>query len=270
MSKQSALKQAVKRTFDRLFIKQPRVRRLVTKLAYGNGLKKITLLGTEYVVDTVRENGYLRASRLSSRSQFLSHELDVLNVCCVIAAEVDYFLDVGANVGTVAGTVAQTLRYCGKLTKVIAFEAHPNTFIRLKINAAAIGFDAYNCALSDCPRELDFVDGAVSHVFTTFENASGYNIKSEVIRVEANTLDAVSPPHGTIALKIDVEGQEAEVVHGARALLEARRIKHIYFDGLKDYALLAELASHGFECSDMTSGGPATDKSFRIIASLKP
>lgn len=266
--KRSFIEQGIVVLRENLFIKCPKIRRLVTRIMYGNGERTVRLAGVDFVVDVVRENGYLRAARLASRSQFLSRELDVVQICCVISSGVDIFLDVGANVGTVSGCVKHALSRSGRAIRVIAFEAHPDTFSRLKKNADAIGFDCSNIAISDKPGSLDFADGAVSHVFTSIDHASQYNIEDEVITVDTDTLDALTPIEGSIAIKIDVEGQEANVIRGGLGLIKSGRVKYIYFDGLKDPSILGELRAAGYRCCDTVTGEDVTDQSFGILASL--
>jgi hypothetical protein len=48
---------------DQLLIKQPRIRSLATRLAYGSGVRVIELMRLTLVVDALKENGYLRASQ---------------------------------------------------------------------------------------------------------------------------------------------------------------------------------------------------------------
>lgn len=264
--KRSPIRHAMVVLREHFIIKSPKVRRTLTKLIYGSGKREVRLAGGIYQVDAIRENGYLRASRLSARSQFLSRELDVLNICSMLAAEADIFIDVGANIGTVAGSVARSAHLCAKTLKVIAIEAHPDTYERLSQNGSSIGFECHNLALSDQRGELTFVDGAVSHVFTTVENASRYNIASEKITVKAATLEEIAPPTGLIAMKIDVEGQEAKVLRGGWKLLESGRVRSIYFDGLKDKSILDELRALNYRCTDTVSGAPASAESFGITA----
>jgi len=105
-------------------------------------------------------------------------------------------------------------------------------------------------------------------VFTSIDHASQYNIEDEVITVDTDTLDALTPIEGSIAIKIDVEGQEANVIRGGLGLIKSGRVKYIYFDGLKDPSILGELRAAGYRCCDTVTGEDVTDQSFGILASL--
>lgn len=63
---------------DRLFIKQPKFRRAVTRLVEGDSEKQIDVCGTKLIVNTIKEHGYLRASRLCQHSSLLRDELAVI------------------------------------------------------------------------------------------------------------------------------------------------------------------------------------------------
>ena len=43
------------------FIKNPKLRIIITKIIFGTGRETINLAGTEFVIDKQLENGYLRA-----------------------------------------------------------------------------------------------------------------------------------------------------------------------------------------------------------------
>src|SRR5262249_1990702 len=77
-------------------------------------------------------------------------------------------------------------------------------------------------------------DGAVSNVFTTTENASSYSIRRERSFCECRRLDDLPVVGNSIVMKIDVEGQELEVLLGAKKYFDGCRVKALYLDGYKD------------------------------------
>ncbi len=122
------------------------------------------------------------------------------------------FVDVGANVGTYALTIAPRV---GSSGTVIAVEPHPVAFARLSFNRAASGFSQVKliaAAAGDGDGELLIeTDGdnlGASHVVVG--EPSG-----RAIRVPALTLQRILGDTGVTkldALKIDVEGFEDRVL----------------------------------------------------------
>lgn len=68
----------VRFAIDRFFIKQPRLREWVTRWVYGTGETEVELFGVKLVIDRLRENGYLRASRKVRSSSALGDEMGAL------------------------------------------------------------------------------------------------------------------------------------------------------------------------------------------------
>lgn len=199
---------------DRYFIKQPRLRRWVTRLMEGECERDVELLGALVRVHSVKEHGYLRASRLIARSSLLRDEVPVLINLAALFRDGDSFLDIGANVGVFSLSLVRLCRIFPRL-RFYAFEAHPDTFARLELRAAEAGIRAFNFALSDREGSLEFVGGAVSNVFTTSENACAYSIRDERLVVPCRRLDQLPIEGHSLILKIDVEGQEQNVLEGA-------------------------------------------------------
>ena len=237
----------MRKFFDRYFFKQPWLRKFVTTLLEGDHDVRANLLGTPMCINTVKEHGYLRASRLSASNCLLRDELPVIINLAMLLERGDSFVDVGANVGVFVCTLARMRRIVGE-TFFYAFEANPDTRARLRASAEPLGVVVHPVALSDHNGELKFVSGAVSNIFTTVENASEYNVLHSVQSVPCRRLDEFEISGDSIVLKIDVEGQEKEVLFGARKLFEANRVKAVYLDNYKDEtAVEAFLREYGFD-----------------------
>ena len=251
---------------DRWFLKQPRLRRLVTRLLEGDREHEVALLGAQVRVHSVKEHGYLRASRLARKSVLLREELPVLLNLAALLAPGDVFVDAGANVGVFSLALAR-LRPLVPGLSCHAFEANPDTFARLAPMAAAAGVTAHQVALSDREGTLEFVAGAVSHVFTTVEHASEYSLGGGArVSVPCRRLDSFAFPAASIVLKIDVEGQETAVLNGAGELFDAGRVKAVYLDGYKDRAVEKFLAAHGFALLDAKTLAPVEGHIFGLLA----
>lgn len=255
--------------FDRYFVKQPRIRRLLTRLLAGDRDIDVPLLGSSIRVNTIKENGYLVASRLAGYSALLRDEVPtMLNLACLLN-DGDTFVDIGANVGIYCLNLARMKRVCTN-TRFYAFEANPDTFSRLAPNAKSMGVIAQNIALSDRQGTLEFVGGAVSHVFTTVENSNAYSLANERTSVPCTRLDQIEIAGDSIMLKIDVEGQEKSVLDGAAGLFRAHRIKAVYLDGYKARSIEGFLKDEGFSLFDGRTLAPTEGGVFSLLALRRP
>ncbi len=131
--------------------------------------------------------------------------------------------DVGANIGLSSLVFAQA---AGATGKVIAFEPHPATAARLRGNLAQNGISnvtIIEAAVGATPGQVTFHESA----HPTLSSASV--IPRDLVRsfdVPVTTVDIAWVEAGkpkVAALKIDVEGGELEVLHGARELLARDR-----------------------------------------------
>jgi FkbM family methyltransferase len=156
------------------------------------------------------------------------YELPLTNRLCEIAkSERGTLIDAGANYGyySLLWTAA------APNNRVIAFEASPRNFPALTANLVLNGVsrrvDARNKAVGDKVGVAHFKMSAI-------EQSGWDKITSEASEsnwsVPLTTLDSELEDREYTALKIDCEGYDHHVVLGARKLLEARRVKHVFFE----------------------------------------
>jgi FkbM family methyltransferase len=166
--------------------------------------------GTQFIVDLDDVIGYEIAIR-----RFEWRELKLMiDACRRITPAV--FLDVGANIGLYSCVLGRH-----KLVRsVIAFEPDRENFARLQaniaLNALADLIDARHAAVGDASGVVTLVpSGTANRGTSRIEPGAG-----DGYEVASVALDTVVPMRGAmIALKVDVEGYEAQVLAGAAQML---------------------------------------------------
>jgi FkbM family methyltransferase len=251
---------------DRFYNKSPKIRLLISKLLFGDKDIQVNLFGTNLIINTLRESGYFRAFKLAKSSSLIRDEVSILMTILSISRSNDTFVDVGANIGVFSSVVSQ-FSQLNRNINVCAFEANPSTYERLRANAKEHGFQSFNVGISNQECELEFVDGAVSHVFTTVENTSAYNLTDRTTMVKCQRLDTFDILGDSIILKIDVEGQELDVLEGAKAFFDNKRVKAVYLDGFsRQDQVLNFLNNYGFSFFDGTNMSKTEGKIFSLLA----
>jgi len=143
-------------------------------------------------------------------------------------------IDVGANVGEYSKSVIEN----NTKVRLFSFEPHPVTFEVLQSNAVALGYTAMNLAVGVEKGFVELFDHA------TTDGSQHASIHKSVIedihqskstshRVAITTLDAFMGETGLARvdlLKIDTEGNELQVLSGAKYALAAGRIELIHFE----------------------------------------
>lgn len=249
---------------DKYFIKSPRLRSAVTRVIFGNKDMNVTLVGAKLLVNSVLENGYFRAALKAKNSSLFRDEIPVLVTLANFIGNDSVFIDVGANIGIFSVTLSRFMRlYPG--FGIIAFEVNPKTFGRLSLNARAHGFVAHNLGLGRSEHEAKFVEGAVSHVTTKVDLVNSYNIRHMEFAAKVVPLGQFCIEKEMI-IKIDVEGQELDVLEGARPYFDRHQVKCVFLDGYSDSKCLLFLQSYGFEFFDARDMSPADSETFALLA----
>ncbi len=249
---------------DRYFIKRPRFRRFVTRLIERDTDRQIDLCGTTLHINSIKEHGYLRAARMGQSSSVFQQEVAVLINLAFLLEPGDTFIDIGANVGLYSRTMARFAHLVPGF-RVYSFEPHPDTYQRLA-QALPAGVQAEQVALSDRSGTLEFVEGVVSHVFTASTKANNYHVPGQTRPIPTQRLDECGIQGDSLVIKIDVEGQEKEVLLGMTGLLQAGRVKALYLDGHEDLSIEDMLRSFGFRLFDGRTLEPTTRNVFTLLA----
>jgi FkbM family methyltransferase len=141
----------------------------------------------------------------------------------------DTFVDVGANVGLFSALLFD------RFSKFYLVEPSPSSFAALQATCAlnpSVECLPLNAAASDAAGELAFLDDGPCSSTSRVAGAAAAT-GGCVIRVEANTLDAIlAGEQAPIVLKIDVEGWEERVFGGARRLFADGQVKLVMFERL--------------------------------------
>jgi FkbM family methyltransferase len=166
------------------------------------------------------------------------------------------YVDVGANVGTLAAAAAARV---GPSGRVVAVEANPTIAGFLQENMRLNGFghvQVHNRAVGSAPGTIRVSQRRADDM--NFVSAEG-----DGVTVEMTTLDDLAGDLGSIdLLKIDVEGFEKFVLEGAaRTLAAARNVYIELFDenfaryGYGSREILDRLKAAGFTCLTVQPDG---------------
>lgn len=166
------------------------------------------------------------------------HEFHDMSFALHFLCDEDVFVDAGANIGSytiLASGVAGA--------RTVAFEPDPGTAARLQKNIQLNGIshliEVHTAALGNRAGSVRFSIGrdTVNCVVGSDE------VVSREVPVE--TLDNAMGDRIPALVKIDVEGYEAEVLGGARAVLDDPRLKAVLSENRSD-AVVKLLSGAGF------------------------
>lgn len=97
-----------------------------------------------------------------------------------------------------------------------------------------------------------------------------YNILNKTSKVKCQRLDSFDITGNSIIIKIDVEGQELEVLEGAKTFFDDKRVKAVYLDGFaQQEKVIAFLNNYGFSFVDGRSFLVTDGKLFSLLAIMK-
>jgi FkbM family methyltransferase len=130
-------------------------------------------------------------------------------------------VDVGANSGQYAAFLARHNKTC------VAFEPNPALAREIEETFGKSGVRVHACALSDKDQEVTLsipvLDGVERAALATIESENHVcDLPTRTVAVRCRLLDDFKlEPVGVV--KIDAEGHELAVLHGAKALIERDR-----------------------------------------------
>jgi FkbM family methyltransferase len=144
-------------------------------------------------------------------------------------------LDIGAH----SGTYSNKVKSLSPSAEIYAFEPHPRSFERLQSEALRWGYTAINLG---CGAKAGYVD-----LFDYADNDQGsqhaslyrdviqtiHNASSSARQIQITSLDSFVEQKGirrVNLLKIDTEGNELNVLVGARKSIESQLIDIIHFE----------------------------------------
>jgi FkbM family methyltransferase len=184
------------------------------------------------------------------------HELPTSECIIRLIDSGDTTIDAGANIGHMTSLMAVA---AGPTGRVIAFEPHPTIFRELAFNVEAwkthpgvAKIETHNTALADHSGTADLLVPryfADNHGVAYLVDDSNPVADADLVKVRLGTLDELIGTEERIGvLKIDVEGHELQVLHGARALLASGNVHQVVFEeyGTPPTPVTSLLESHGY------------------------
>jgi len=176
------------------------------------------------------------------------HEYEEMSFLLHFLREGDLFIDIGANIGSYSVLAAGCTN-----SFVKSFEPVPQTYRSLssniKINNIENMVSTYQLGVSDKPGKLNFSKNldTVNHVLIGSEGHAS-------VDVGVVALDSMVDDQIPSLIKIDVEGYEKYVLHGAKRILSENQLKAIIMEingsgmryGYSDQDLIELLGGYGF------------------------
>lgn len=210
------LREKITHRLGRYFDRRPNAEEDV-KLTFAPGFV-MRLQPGDVAHDSIRLNGF--------------YELALSRSIARLGKSGGIFVDAGANYGyfSLLWLAQNNRNYC------IAFEPAPDNLLPLISNLER---NYLSERITVIPNALSNQNGLVPFTLENAEGQTGWGgIARErdraTIHVPAITLDSYWAGHfresSISVLKIDVEGADTLVLQGARQLLEAHRISHIFFE----------------------------------------
>jgi len=167
-------------------------------------------------------------------------------------------LDIGANVGLISLLAAKKV---GRSGKVYAFEPVPEIFARLQENIALSGFDN----IEPVPLALSSQKGTAMIYIAHAASSLFRRVSNEFVEVPTERLDDFVEREGierVDAIKLDVEGAELHVIHGAdKTILRFKPIMMVEINpdtlkaaGTTPQELFDAIVSYGYKAHVIRKG----------------
>ena len=181
----------------------------------------------------------------------LDHLLDLLNQRLSAGCTV-LLLDVGADVGTYAISVANRLRNLGQIS-VLAFEPSGSSYGLLSENVSVNGLNGIVE-----PRQLGLGDGSTDSAVLMSNplEPGGRSLNASLVwhpeiteKVAMSTIDDqvdIETLADVVALKLDVEGSETAVLSGASATLASAKEVLLVVEDFIDTSIISYLQENGW------------------------
>jgi FkbM family methyltransferase len=178
--------------------------------------------------------------------QMSLHGMGILNYKDDIQSGEDFFMrgldlakngvimDVGANIGEYGAS----LRSRHRNIRIICFEPHPFTFLKLEKNLRGLNIEAHNLGVGASEGSFtlyDYADNdgsehASLHRGVIEQIHKGSAVEHQVKVVSLDDFAVHERVERIALLKIDTEGHEFEVLRGATRLLKNGKIDIIHFE----------------------------------------
>ena len=170
------------------------------------------------------------------------------------------FIDIGANVGS------YSILMMDKVKNILAFEPHPYTHSRCKMNFILNGYSEKNVnqiAISDKNQKVHFSDyGGSSSINSIIQANNG--IKVNTITLDKFVAINKLAKSDEYIIKIDVEGFEQKVLDGAKKFINSYHIKGILFEsfGNKKNIIYKFLQKNGFNIQQISTNNHYASKTY--------
>ena len=172
----------------------------------------------------------LDVTRIASKPFGQEVWLDIERLSAAWGAPAGTIFDVGANVGQTASAVRTRFSEA----RILSFEPHPRTYARLREQVESLGVETHDFAFGSATRDGVLYEYRFSELNSTVENAP-YAVRfgetASTVPIRIRTVDDFCSEAGIESidvLKIDTEGGDLQVLHGARAMLAAQRVGFVY------------------------------------------
>jgi FkbM family methyltransferase len=192
----------VNRLVGRVVFQNPRVHCALLRLRARDEDVDIELNGTPLRINKRQELSLWRAYK-NTRDTWWSRATDRIVNLSLILSPTDTFLDIGANVGYYAASIAR-LGDAYPSMRIYAFEAHPGTAQRLRQSVRDLRVTVFQVALSNRQGELEFTEGTSSFTFTVSGTRSDFQRPGATRVIQTRRLDSMGIIGDSIVMKMDV------------------------------------------------------------------